>query len=213
MDTLSLCNCSNMNHTPKLIVITGGPGAGKTAILELAKRNFCEHVVALPEAASILFGGGFWRGNNVEDKKCAQRAIFFVQRESEAMAKNKNIAVALCDRGTLDGLAYWPGTPEEFFSQLGTTKEAELKKYSAVIHLRTPAPHHGYNQENPVRIESATEAAAIDEKILHAWADHPNRVVIDSDFDFLMKAARALVQIRNELPECCRTNDPTTEKN
>jgi predicted ATPase len=43
---------------PKLVVLTGGPGAGKTALLEVVRRHFCEHVVVLPEAASIVFGGG-----------------------------------------------------------------------------------------------------------------------------------------------------------
>jgi len=39
-----------------LVVLTGGPGAGKTAFLEIARRNFCEHIAVLPEAASIVFG-------------------------------------------------------------------------------------------------------------------------------------------------------------
>ena len=40
------------------MVLTGGPGAGKTAVLEVVRRTFCEHVTVLPEAASILFMGG-----------------------------------------------------------------------------------------------------------------------------------------------------------
>ena len=54
-----LCGCKELVHQTKFIVITGGPGAGKTAALEMVKKSFCNHVVILPEAASILFSGGF----------------------------------------------------------------------------------------------------------------------------------------------------------
>jgi hypothetical protein len=46
-------------HDARLVAVTGGPGAGKTAVLELAARSLCEHVAILLEAATIVFGGGF----------------------------------------------------------------------------------------------------------------------------------------------------------
>lgn len=52
------CECNDV-HKRKRIVLTGGPGAGKTALLELIRQSFCAHVKVLPEAASIIFGGGF----------------------------------------------------------------------------------------------------------------------------------------------------------
>ncbi len=54
------CACESP-HQGKRIALTGGPGAGKTAVLELLRKYFCKHVRVLPEAASILFGGGFPR--------------------------------------------------------------------------------------------------------------------------------------------------------
>jgi nucleoside-triphosphatase THEP1 len=42
------------------VVLTGGPGGGKTAVLELVQRTLCEHVKVLPEAAGMVFRGGFW---------------------------------------------------------------------------------------------------------------------------------------------------------
>src|ERR1019366_4307010 len=98
------CKCSKARHEPKLVVLTGGPGGGKTAILEMARRYFCRHVVILPEAASIVFGGGFPRLDTPEAKRSAQRAIYYVQRELERMAVESKAAVVLCDRGTIDGL-------------------------------------------------------------------------------------------------------------
>lgn len=203
--TKSVCNCTKPAHEPRLVVVTGGPGAGKTAILEAARRIFCEHVIVLPEAASILFVGGFPRHQTGPSRESAQRAIFFIQRELERMAMGEGeSAVVLCDRGTVDGLAYWPGTPETFWREVGSSRAAELARYQAVIHVRTPPEEHGYNNQNPVRTETAEEAAMIDKRILAAWDGHPNRVVVESSSNFLEKMAKATDHIRAQIPECCR---------
>jgi len=201
------CECNKENHEPKKVVITGGPGAGKTAVLEMARKNFCVHIAVLPEAATILFGGGFWRHDSLVAKKAAQRAIFHIQREMELLVTGeKEAAIALCDRGTLDGLAYWPGDEAEYFRELGTTKEEEFSQYVAVIHLRSPSLQMGYNHSNPVRIESADEAKSIDEKIIKAWEGHPHRFVIESSGDFMEKVAKAMNVIRDHLPNCCKSH-------
>ena len=43
------------------IVLTGGPGGGKTTAADLFRREIGERVVIVPEAATILFQGGFPR--------------------------------------------------------------------------------------------------------------------------------------------------------
>jgi predicted ATPase len=190
------------DHANRRIVITGGPGAGKTAILDLARRSLCEHVTIVPEAASILFGGGFPRRRDDVARAAAQRAIYHVQVELEtALAVGAGAALALCDRGTVDGAAYWPGPIDEFFGHVGTTIEAEFSRYHTVIHLRTPPD--GRYTHNALRIESAAEAAAIDERIAAVWHHHPRYFVVESTGKFMVKAGRALELIRAELPACC----------
>jgi len=187
----------------KRIVITGGPGAGKTALLEVLRKTTCEHVGFVQEAASILYGGGFPRSNEKAILCAGQRAIFHVQRELEGIV-DPGVRVAVCDRGTLDGLAYWPGDEDEFFRSLGIRREDELKRYDVVIHLRTPRDGHGYGHTNPLRIETSDEAAAIDERIVHAWRGHPHRHFIDAAPQFFLKARRASTLIRGMLPSECR---------
>jgi predicted ATPase len=185
----------------KLVVLTGGPGAGKTAVLEVIRRNFGARAQVLPEAASILFRGGFPRGTTHAERRAAQRAIFHVQRELERLAQAHNHhTIALCDRGTLDGLAYWPGDPAEFFQEVSITREQELSRYAAVIHLRTPKDGEGYDHSNPVRVEDPEDAARIDEAIHRAWDGHPKRHTIDSTPDFLDKVVRVLAIVSEELP-------------
>ena len=201
-DAMKPCHCLE-RHTPRRIVLTGGPGAGKTAILELIRLFFCEHVKTLPEAAGIVFAGQFPRSDVPALRQAAQRAIYHIQRELEAVADTENAAAVLCDRGTVDCGAYWTGEGD-LFSSVGTTRAIELARYDAVIHLRTPTSPDAYNRRNPLRVESIEEAAAIDERIVAQWSEHPRRFVVEPTEDFLHKAARALALLRSEVPECCR---------
>ncbi|TAJ21598.1 MAG: hypothetical protein EPO68_04380 [Planctomycetota bacterium] len=196
------CGCQEP-HERKRVVLTGGPGAGKTAVLELVRQSLCKHLWIVPESAGILFGGGFPRGGAVVQRRAAQRAIYFVQRELEESVATQDLAIALCDRGTIDGEAYWPG-PDDLWSAVGTTKTAELKRYDAVIHLRTPRNDSGYNRDNPLRVEEASEALSIDERIASAWSQHPRRHIVPSAADFVAKAQAAIALLRQEMPECCR---------
>jgi predicted ATPase len=197
------CTCKH-GQTIKRIVLTGGPGAGKTAVLELVRLYFCHHLRVLPESASILFSGGFPRGRSPAEQRAVQQAIFSVQRELEGFfVAEGEAAILLCDRGTVDGAAYWPG-PDTLWQAVGTTREAEMQRYAAVFHLRTPPAEAGYDQSNPVRTETALEARAVDERILAAWDGHPHRLVIASTTGFFQKAHETLARLRAELPGCCQ---------
>jgi predicted ATPase len=198
------CTCSDLPAVASLIVVTGGPGAGKTALLEVARRMFCEHVVILPEAAGILFQGGFPRRTSAAAHRAAQRAIFRVQQELERLTREEGRAmVGLCDRGTIDCLAYWDAEPAAFWADLGTSHHDEIGHYDAVIHLRTPGDGHGYDRSNPLRLENADEAAYRDGRILDAWAPHPARTVIASEASFFDKLSTALAALRPFIPASC----------
>ena len=198
------CECAEL-HERRRVVLTGGPGAGKTAVLELVRHHFCEHVHVLHEAAGIIFGGGFPRASDGAGLRAAQRAIFYVQRELEAAADAEHPAIVLCDRATIDGAAYWPG-PGDLWSAVGTNLVEQLARYDAVIHLRTPALDQGYNHANPLRVESAIEAASVDQRLLDAWTPHPRRFIVEPEPDFLTKAKRVVDILRAELPDCCRAH-------
>ncbi|MES2800968.1 MAG: AAA family ATPase [Bdellovibrionota bacterium] len=193
-----------LEHPARLVVLTGGPGVGKTAILEFLKKVLCEHVAILPEAASILFSGGFWRIASVVGERSAQKAIFSVQTELQNIFfEEKKWSLGLCDRGTLDGLAYWPGSEAEFFESLNTTMAKEYSKYQAVIHLRAPAAKD-YNHQNPERIEPAEKAALIDRRIHDVWKGHSSYIEIQSTEYFSEKIYEAIKAINPFLPACCR---------
>ena len=194
----------------KLIVITGGPGAGKTALLDILGKTLCTHSIILPESASILFKGGFWRLPSNSSKTCAQRAIFSIQKEQELLVKSEaRWQVGYCDRGTLDGLAYWPGTEKSFFKELQTSRIQEFKKYSLILHMGCPSVARGYNNSNPIRLETAEEAHLIDEKIGKIWSQHPHYFHIPSSMNFLTKVKKALTVLKKfQIHNCGDLSNP-----
>ena len=111
------------------IVLTGGPGGGKTTAADLFRREIGERVVIVPEAATILLQGGFPRSREPHAMRYAQTGIFHVQRHLEDVQSALFPGRALlCDRGTVDGAAYWAGTPHTYFRAVGSTLAAELAR-------------------------------------------------------------------------------------
>lgn len=202
---LKSCDCSEHNSPLKLIVLTGGPGGGKTAILELAQRVFCKHLAFIPEAATIAYSGGFWRMTSMTGVKAVQRTICYIQKELEGIIEvDSNYSAGICDRGIIDSIAYWPDSETNFWESIGRTREEVYRHYSTIIHLKTPTSEKlGYNLNNPVRNESIDEANQLDEKTLAVWDGHPNRHIIEPTEDFMHKAEAVFDLIKKELPKCC----------
>lgn len=179
------------------IVLTGGPGGGKTTAADLFRREIGEDVVVVPEAATLLYSGGFPRVGVNGVRRATQRAIYHVQTNLEdAQSAHYKSRVLLCDRGTVDGAVYWPDDPMGFFEHLGTTLERELARYDGVIFFETAAVG-GISIEggNPTRIETTEEAMALDQKLKKLWSQHPNFVFIPHDNSFIKKVNNGLAEL------------------
>jgi len=181
------------------IVLTGGPGGGKTTAADLFRREIGERVVIVPEAATLLFSGGFPRSSAPGALEATQTAIYHVQRKLEdvqsALFPER---VLLCDRGTIDGAAYWPGEPDSFYAAVGTTEQQELERYDAVIFFESAAVG-GITMEggNPVRVETTEQAAHLDLKLRHLWSKHPRFVVVPHDRSFFKKITFGLAALES----------------
>jgi predicted ATPase len=181
------------------IVLTGGPGGGKTTAIDLFRREIGKRVVVVPESATMLFSGGFPRSPEIHARKSAQAAIFQVQRHlEEVQAALYPDRILLCDRGTIDGAAFWPGGTSEFFDFVGTTLVKELARYDAVLFFETAAaggmPIEG---GNPTRIESNEEAVEIDRRLRDIWSNHPCMVVVPHHPSFVKKIMLGLAQLES----------------
>lgn len=179
------------------VVVTGGPGGGKTTAVDLFRREIGDQVVVVPEAATLLFAGGFPRATDEALLRCTQRTIFEVQRGLEtAQAQLYPGRLLLCDRGTVDGAAYWPGDPDGFFAAMGTTLEAELGRYDAVLFFETAAAGgHGIETGNRYRNEDAATAVALDRRLRALWEHHPAFKLIANHQSFVSKVVRGVEEL------------------
>jgi AAA domain len=185
------------------LVLSGGPGGGKTTAVDLFRREIGERVVVVPESATILFGGGFPRYGDPDARRAAQTAIFQVQRNLEdVQAAVFRDRILLCDRGTVDGGAYWPGPPDEFFVRMGTTRQTELERYDAVVFFESAAVG-GLEVEggNPVRTEDVEQALALDRALYDLWSGHRRFFMVPHRTSFFEKIGMGLAILQSIVAE------------
>lgn len=181
------------------LVLTGGPGGGKTTAADLFRRELGARVIVVPESATILFAGGFPRSQRAEARHAVQTAIFQVQRNLEdvqsALFPDR---ILLCDRGTIDGAAYWPEGERDFFTTMGTTFETELARYDAVVFFETAAvAGSSIEGGNPVRNETLSEAVALDRRLRELWSRHPRFLLVPHTPSFLHKITTGLALLES----------------
>lgn len=188
------------------IALTGGPGGGKTTAIDLFRREMGEGVVVVPEAATLMFTGGFPRYDQPEAVRSAQLAIYHVQRNLEDIqAARYPDRILLCDRGTIDGAAYWPEMDGDFFETLGTSPEAELARYDGVIFFESAAVGGlGIEGGNPVRRESLEEAVELDAKLRRYWSSHPRFTIVHHNRSFFKKISIGLAVLDEMVTELRR---------
>ena len=175
--------------TPFRVVLTGGPGGGKTTAADLFRREIGNRVIVVPEAATLLFSGGFPRPDRSAAQRSAQSAIYQVQRSLEDIqAAQYPDRILLCDRGTVDGGAYWPDGATNFFESVDSTQADELRRYDAVIFFETAAlGGHGFESENRYRTESQQQAMDLEARLRTLWSPHPHFTVIPHASSFFRK--------------------------
>lgn len=181
------------------IVVTGGPGGGKTTAADLFRREIGTRVVIVPESATLLFSGGFPRSSAPHARIAAQRAIYHVQTNLEdVQSALYPERILLCDRGTVDGAAYWPGEPDEFFAAVGSSREKEFARYDAVLFFQTAAAG-GMSVEggNPTRIENNAQALELDTRLHALWSQHPRFMVVPHNPSFVKKIMTGLALLES----------------
>jgi len=188
------------------VVLTGGPGGGKTTAADLFRREIGDRVVLVPEAATMLFGGGFPRLAEPQGVRAAQAAIFHVQRNlEEVQAARYPGRFLLCDRGTVDGAAYWPGAPDEFFAAMGTSLAVELARYDAVVFFESAAlGGMDILNSNPVRIETSAQAVDLDRRLRDLWSQHPRFCHVPHSPSFFKKITFGLTAMETIVAQLAR---------
>lgn len=195
------------------VVITGGPCGGKTLCSAAVKQALGDDAILVPEASTLVMGSGFpppVPGAGIADleawRKSFQGAILSTQQHLEEtwghLARQAGKRVMLCDRGFLDGAAYWPGGRDAYLDHFSLRLAPTLSRYDMVFHLESVAvskPDLYGTSNNLTRFEDAAGAKAVDGRIREAWHGHPTHIHIPAA-DTLEEKALALVEaLRREI--------------
>ena len=198
-------------NTP-MIVLTGGPCAGKSTILaylqeELKARGF--NVFLVSETATELHQMGV--AFNCYHKSQVQGAILAMQsmkeqtlmRFAKALSPAAGRSVIICDRGIMDQQAYMD---EALFDILlndyDISRFHALHQYTAVLHLRTAAlgaEDYYTLANNSARSESLEEARFLDQCTLDVWNGTPHLRIFGNEVNFEEKKRKVLSEVCNIL--------------
>lgn len=170
--------------TPKKIVITGGPGGGKTTTLNSLKTR--SDLCLVPEAATILLESGYPSIGPEQPwtptwQQGLQIAVMGLQKGLELLANENGSSkrAILYDRGIADSAAYLQNTAE-FEKLSGETLEQSFDRYDAVIFLHSFAKQNQYQQlSNAIRFEQEAQARETNDKLLNIWKQHPKCIEVN----------------------------------
>lgn len=144
-------------HRSKIVVITGGPGTGKTSVVNLLKKK--HHVV--PESARLILTRNIlFKGKNSEQVRGRkfQEAIWDLEVKHYKKIHNHNgQGYVFFDRGFFDGFAY--ARLSHLNGLHDRVVEGKHIKYDYVFILN-PLPKKLYENDG-VRSESYNEALKI----------------------------------------------------
>ena len=200
---------------PKItrIVLTGGPGAGKTTGQSWIQNCFTKlgyTVLFVPETATELMGGGV-KPQLCESGLDFQRALLRLQLEKErvfeeaARHMKAEKVLIVCDRGGMDSKAYMSELDFARLLREFDLTEVQLRdRYDAVFHMVTAAKgaRRFYTTENnKVRSETPDEAVILDDKLIAAWTGHPHLRIIENAEKFEDKLKTLVAEISGFLGE------------
>ena len=161
------------------VVLTGGPGSGKSVIARRIVEARPDRFALVPEAATQVYDAlqTRWDRLDLAGRRDVQRRIYHLQREQEdRIAREHSGKTLLLDRGTIDGAAYWPDGPDDYWRDLGSSTANELARYDAVLWLETCATLGLYDGDasNFCRFEDPAGAIASGQLLLRLWQGHAN---------------------------------------
>ena len=185
------------------IVLTGGPGEERRPpSISFAERS-AKAWSSFLKLRRCFFEAVF-RGRTKSMHASRRRQPSFMCSGTSKTCSPRSIpsGYLLCDRGTIDGAAYWPGGASEFFDFVGSTLANELERYDAVLFFETAAAG-GMSIEggNPARIESNEQAIDLDHRLRELWLQHPRAVVVPHHTSFVTKIMLGLVALERMVAE------------
>jgi len=185
----------------KMIVITGGPCAGKSTIIDRLKQDFNAYYF-IPEVATMLLESKAypmpdpwtqeWQDGFQEKIVTTQ---LLLEKTTLSLSENKFI---ILDRGVLDGAAYMEGGVKEFCNRFNLIEKEVLNRYHSVIHLESlstmsPKMYEELLKTNEQRFETLEQAQHRERMTQEVWKNHPKRYHVSNEIEMSYKTICSLI--------------------
>jgi predicted ATPase len=186
---------------PRRIVLTGGPGGGKTTFLARATGLLCPVFVTTVEETA----GSEKRAGDRSAAVDFQRRVLVrhLRAEDDGLrrAKQRENSIVLFDRGIFDAIGFMgEARYERLLREFDLSPSDVLRRYDGVVFLRSGVPA-GYTAE--ARFRTPTASAFIEhtrdvERLLFAaLAHHPAVVIVEPESDVELKLEKVAAACRS----------------
>lgn len=165
----------------KRIVLTGGPGGGKTTTLEYLRQHN-ENLYIEPEAATMVLKSGFpvpdgSRPWSQEWQNSFQAAVRGMQEALDNLACQEaslgGAQAIVQDRSHVDAAVYY-ASEQDYEQRTMTTIAKEIGRASLVFFLPTFAGTTNFDaRANPHRFEEESTMVELSNKLEKIWTNHP----------------------------------------
>lgn len=200
------------------ICLTGGPSTGKTSVINAVIKDFSElgyHVIVIPETATSFINNGIRPfGDNALPPVTFQKLVIESQLSKEKIAElaaealGSDKVIIICDRGSLDGIAYVTSEEwEQTLKEQGVNARDLLSSYNAILYMEGREELFT-TENNKARYESsAEEALEKGRKVLKSYLSHDNLRVIQPREEMKDKETEVINIIANMLGLPARVRD------
>lgn len=194
----------------KKIVLTGGACGGKSESLLFIKEYFSKlgyDVYIVNEMATILILGGITAqkvgGKNFQELVIRMQLEIQKTYEKAISLSENNKNLIIFDRCPIDAMMFINREEfDEIANKFETTYENIVNSYDGIIHMEAVAktfPELYTSQNNKARRDEGEHTVETDNKLLEAYREHPNRVIIGSYKDFNEKIKKMIEEIEKIL--------------
>ena len=195
------------------IVLTGGPCAGKTTILNAVNKYLKQEnipFVTIPETATELIINGIKPSimSAYDFQDIVIKRQLAKEQDAEEYFQNHFVnydkCVIIYDRGIFDNAAYMDDVGfQKLLSKYELKSIAKIDKYDLVLDLLSVASckKEAYNLDNEARTETVSEAEILDTKTSNAWASHHNIKLLSSKVSIEEETNVVIDNINNVLNE------------
>ncbi len=192
------------------IVLTGGPGAGKTTATTIIRKELSNEfkILVVPEIGTIVYSSGVEFDTNLyndDEYTTLFLELMIAQINNEQFYDKiallqKRKTIIICDRGVPDNFAYITEEQKlKIFSETGWTPQFLCDdRYDLVIHMVTAAngaESYYSNETNEARVETLEEARELDIKNRKEWERHPKLHVVDNSAPNFLDKVNQVIKI------------------